>query len=227
MKKTTLGVLILGAGLLLAGCGKQATSGQQSVSVGILQVVQHGSLDQARKGFKAGLQKELKAHNSKVTVKYHYLNAQGDQSNLNTMSQQLVQQKNDLLVGIATPAAQALAKKTTTVPTLVTAITDLKAAGLVKSDTKPQTNVSGTSDLMPVGKQLQLLKNMSTGNKPLGIMYNSSEENSVLQVKLAKAYAKKHGINLKVVSATSTNDVASVLAGLTGKISGLTYQPII
>ncbi len=53
MKKTTLGVLILGAGLLLAGCGKQATSGQQSVSVGILQVVQHGSLDQARKGFKA------------------------------------------------------------------------------------------------------------------------------------------------------------------------------
>lgn len=224
MKKTTLGVLILGAGLLLAGCGKQATSGQQSVSVGILQVVQHGSLDQARKGIKAGLQKELKAHNSKVTVKYHYLNAQGDQSNLNTMSQQLVQQKNDLLVGIATPAAQALAKKTTTVPTLVTAVTDLKAAGLVKSDTKPQTNVSGTSDLMPVGKQLQLLKNMSTGNKPLGIMYNSSEENSVLQVKLAKAYAKKHGINLKVVSATSTNDVASVLAGLTGKISGL-YLP--
>lgn len=224
MKKTILTGVILGAGLLLAGCGQQATANKKTVSIGILQVVQHGSLDQARKGFKAGLQKELKAHGSKLKVKYRYLNAQGDQSNLNTMSQQLVQQKNDLLVGIATPAAQALVKKTTSIPTLVTAVTDLKAAGLVKSDTKPQNNVSGTSDLMPVGKQLQLLKNMATGNKPLGIMYNSSEENSVLQVKIARAYAKKHHIDLKVVSATSTNDVASVLAGLTGQISGL-YLP--
>ncbi|WP_027821330.1 hypothetical protein [Lactiplantibacillus plantarum] len=95
MKKTTLGVLILGAGLLLAGCGKQATSGQQSVSVGILQVSTWFTRPSAQ-GVQAGLQKELKAHNSKVTVKYHYLNAQGDQSNLNTMSQQLVQPENDL-----------------------------------------------------------------------------------------------------------------------------------
>jgi len=224
MKKAMLGSLVLGLGLLLAGCGNQTKSNEKTVSVGILQVVQHGSLDQARKGFKAGLQKELDAHGDKTKVKYHYLNAQGDQSNLNTMSQQLVQQKNDLLVGIATQSAQALAKKTTTTPILVTAVTDLKGAGLVKSTTKPQTNVSGTSDLMPVGKQLKLLKSMTTSDKPLGIMYNSSEENSVLQVNIAKKYAKQHNLKLKVVSATSTNDIASVLAGLEGKISGL-YLP--
>ncbi|WP_125580669.1 ABC transporter substrate-binding protein [Levilactobacillus cerevisiae] len=226
MKKLLASSLALvSLGLLLAGCSSStASSSKSSLNVGILQVVQHGSLDEARQGFKAGLKAELKAHGKSTKVTYHYLNAQGDQSNLNTMSQQLVQQKNDLLVGIATPAAQALAKKTTTTPTLVTAVTDLKAAGLVKSDSKPQTNVSGTSDLTPVGLQLKLLASMTKGNKPLGIMYNSSEENSVLQVNLAKAYAKKHNLKLKIVSATSTNDVASVLAGLTGKVSGL-YLP--
>lgn len=226
MKKTLLGTLVLGLGLVLAGCGTQASSSTKgkTLNVGILQIVQHGSLDEARQGFKAGLNQELKAHNKSTKINYHYLNAQGDQSNLNTMSQQLVQQKNDLLLGIATPAAQALAKKTTTTPTLVTAVTDLKAASLVKSDQKPGTNVSGTSDLTPVGLQLKLLKSLTKGNKPLGIMYNSSEENSVLQVKLAKKYAKQHHIALKVVSATSTNDIASVLAGLEGKISGL-YLP--
>ncbi|WP_407889271.1 ABC transporter substrate binding protein [Levilactobacillus sp. N40-8-2] len=226
MKKLLLtSMALLGLGLTLAGCSsKSDASSKSTLNVGILQVVQHGSLDEARQGFKAGLKQELKAHHKSVTVKYHYLNAQGDQSNLNTMSQQLVQQKNDLLLGIATPAAQALAKKTKTTPTLVTAVTDLKAAGLVKSNSKPQTNVSGTSDLTPVGLQLKLLASMSKGNKPLGIMYNSSEENSVLQVNLAKAYAKKHHLSLKIVSATSTNDVTSVLAGLEGKISGL-YLP--
>lgn len=225
MKKALMGTIVLGLGLLLAGCSSSAAgSKDKGYQVGILQIVQHGSLDEARQGFKAGLKQELKAHGKSTKVTYHYLNAQGDQSNLNTMSQQLVQQKNDLLLGIATPAAQALAKKTTTTPTLVTAVTDLKAASLVKSDTTPGTNVSGTSDLTPVGLQLKLLKSLTTGHKPLGIMYNSSEENSVLQVKLAKAYAKKHHIALKVVSATSTNDIASVLAGLEGQISGL-YLP--
>lgn len=223
MKKLLISSVVLGLGLLLAGCQQRAT-GNQGYQVGILQVVQHGSLDQARNGFKVGLRQALKAHGKSTKVTYHYLNAQGDQSNLNTMSQQLVQQKNDLLLGIATPAAQALAKKTTTTPTLVTAVTDLKAASLVKSAAKPQTNVSGTSDLTPVGKQLKLLKSLTTGNRPLGVMYNSSEENSVLQVKLAKQYAQRHYLNLKIVSATSTNDIASVLAGLKGQISGL-YLP--
>lgn len=224
MKKTILGSLVIGLGLILAGCATQKATGNDQISIGVLQVVQHGSLDQARKGFKAGLAAALKAHHKSVKVTYHYLNAQGDQSNLNTMSQQLTQQKNDLLLGIATPAAQALAKKDHTTPTLVTAVTDLQAAGLVKTAKRPQTNVSGTSDLTPVGKQLKLLASLTTGKKPLGVMYNSSEENSVLQVKLAKRYAAKHHLNLKVVSATSTNDIASVLAGLQGKVSGL-YLP--
>ncbi|MFC6205925.1 ABC transporter substrate-binding protein [Levilactobacillus tongjiangensis] len=225
MKKLLMsGIALLGLGLVLAGCSSKSTASNGNLKVGMLQVVQHGSLDEARQGFKAGLKQELKAHHKSTKVTYHYLNAQGDQANLNTMSQQLVQQKNDLLVGIATPAAQALAKKTKTTPTLVTAVTDLKSAGLVKSNSKPQTNVSGTSDMTPVGLQLKLLASMAKGNKPLGVMYNSSEENSVLQVKIAKAYAKKHHLNLKIVSATSTNDVTSVLAGLTGKVSGL-YLP--
>ena len=67
--------------------------------------------------------------------------------------------------------------------------------------------------MTPVGLQLKLLASMTKGNQPLGIMYNSSEENSVLQVKLAKAYAKKHNLKLKIVSATSTNDVSASWQG--------------
>lgn len=87
MKKLLISSIAL-LGLVLAGCSSHSSSSNsKSLSVGILQVVQHGSLDEARQGFKAGLNQQLKAHDKSTKVTYHYLNAQGDQANLNTMSQ--------------------------------------------------------------------------------------------------------------------------------------------
>ena len=226
MKKTLITLLtITMAALVLVGCSNNASaSNKKTLNVGILQVVPHGSLDAARKGFKSELNKEVKAHDKSIKINYNYQNAQGDQSNLNSMAQQLVQKKNDLILGIATPSAQSLAKKTKSTPIVVTAVTNLKSAGLVKSDEKPGTNVTGTKDLGPVDKQVKLLTTMTKNNKPIGVLYNSSEENSVLQIKMVKKYAKNHNLKLNIVSVTSTNDVASAVSGMDGKVSGI-YIP--
>ena len=225
MKKTLIGLLtITMAALLLVGCSNKAAASDKSLNVGILQIVPHGSLDAARKGFKEQLNKEMKQNHKSIKVNYNYQNAQGDQSNLNSMAQQLTQKKSDLILGIATPSAQALAKKTKTTPIVVTAVTNLESAGLVKNDKKPGTNVTGTKDLGPIDKQVKLLTTMTKSDKPIGVLYNSSEENSVLQIKMVKKYAKNHNLKLNIVSVTSTNDVASALSGLAGKVSGI-YIP--
>lgn len=225
MKKTLIGLLTVAvSALILGGCSNNASASNKDLNVGILQIVPHGSLDAARNGFKEQLNSELKQHHKSIKVNYNYQNAQGDQSNLNSMAQQLTQKKNDLILGIATPSAQVLAKKTKTTPIVVTAVTNLKSAGLVKNDRKPGTNVTGTKDLGPVDKQVKLLTTMTKNNKPIGVMYNSSEENSVLQIKMVKKYAKNHNLKLNIVSVTSTNDVASALSGMAGKVSGI-YLP--
>lgn len=225
MKKTLIGLLtITMAALLLVGCSNSASGSSKNLNVGILQIVPHGSLDAARKGFKEELTKEVKQHDKSIKVNYNYQNAQGDQSNLNSMAQQLTQKKNDLILGIATPSAQALAKKTKSTPIVVTAVTNLESAGLIKNDEKPGTNVTGTKDLGPVDKQIKLLTSLTKSDKPIGVMYNSSEENSVLQIKMVKKYAKNHNLKLNIVSVTSTNDVASALSGMADKVSGI-YLP--
>lgn len=225
MKKSLIGLLtVIMAALVLTGCSNNSSAADKTLNVGILQIVPHGSLDAARKGFKEELNKEIKQHDKSIKVKYNYQNAQGDQSNLNSMAQQLTQKKNDLILGIATPSAQALAKKTKTTPIVVTAVTNLKSAGLVKVDRKPNTNVTGTKDLGPVDKQVKLLTTLTKGDKPIGVLYNSSEENSVLQIKKVKTYAKNHNLKLNIVSVTSTNDVASALSSMSGKVSGI-YIP--
>ena len=206
----------------LAGCTNH--SKQKTVSVGILQIVQHGSLDAAREGFESELNHQIKQQHPTWRVHYDYQNAQGDQANLNTMAQQLTLKSPKLLLAIGTPAAQTLARKTNRQLILTTAVTDLKAAGLVKSEAHPGSNVSGTSDKAPVAKQMKLLASLTKSTKPLGIIYNSSEENSLTQVETAKRYAAQHHLKVKVVSVTTTNDIQSALSNLTSQISGL-YVP--
>ncbi|WP_119318674.1 ABC transporter substrate-binding protein [Companilactobacillus formosensis] len=224
MKKSIISLLTIAmVALVLVGCSSNSASSKE-LNVGILQIVPHGSLDAARKGFKQELNQEIKKHDKSIKVNYNYQNAQGDQSNLNSMAQQLTQKKNNLILGIATPSAQALAKKTKSTPIVVTAVTNLQSAGLVKSDKKPDTNVTGTKDLGPVDKQVKLLTTLTKNNKPIGVLYNSSEENSVLQIKMVKKYAKNHNLKLNIVSVTSTNDVASAVSGMADKVSGI-YLP--
>lgn len=220
--------LITGLGLagllLLGGCSnnKKSDSGQTVKHVGVLQVVQHPSLDKAYEGFKKGLKEE--GYVEGKNLKIDYQNAQNSQDNLKSMSEKLVNEKSDLILGIATPAAQSVANATQDIPTVVTAVTDLKAAKLVNSDAKPGRNVTGTTDMVSIDKQIKLLLSIVPKAKTIGVMYNAGEANSKIQADLAIKALKKAGVKVLVKTANTTNDVQQVTETLAGKAQGI-YVP--
>lgn len=220
--------LITGFGLagllLLGGCSnnKKSDSGQTVKHVGVLQVVQHPSLDKAYEGFKKGLKEE--GYVEGKNLKIDYQNAQNSQDNLKSMSEKLVNEKSDLILGIATPAAQSVANATQDIPTVVTAVTDLKAAKLVNSDAKPGRNVTGTTDMVSIDKQIKLLLSIVPKAKTIGVMYNAGEANSKIQADLAIKALKKAGVKVLVKTANTTNDVQQVTETLAGKVQGI-YVP--
>lgn len=228
MKKKLVGLSIVSAVALLAlgacGDGKKANDGANSDSkkIGVLQPVEHGSLDAAFEGFKEGLAENGFKDGDNLTIEYS--NAQNDQAQLKSMSEKLVKEKPDLLLGIATPAAQSLVNETTNIPILVTAVTDLVSAKLVKSDEKPGGNVTGTTDIVPIDKQISLLLNIVPDAKTVGIMYNAGEANSKIQADMAEKALKDAGINSKVLTANSTNDVQQVTTSLAKDVDAI-YIP--
>ncbi|AXQ77737.1 ABC transporter substrate-binding protein [Streptococcus chenjunshii] len=216
MKRLMKTVLGLGfALLLLAGCSQKSDSAKTAASdakhIGILQYVEHESLTAARKGFIDELKKEGYVDGDNIVIDYE--NAQGDQANLQTISESLVQD-NDLVLGIATPAAQALATATSDLPVLFTAVTDPVSAKLVDSMKKPGANVTGTSDLSPIDKQVELLQEVLPDVKKVGIMYTTNERNSEVQVDEAKKAFKAAGIETVVKGISSTNDVQDTAKSL-------------
>ncbi|EHJ56756.1 hypothetical protein HMPREF9318_01704 [Streptococcus urinalis FB127-CNA-2] len=211
MKKLTKLLVVSLASLTLVACRSNTDSSSNSISeskktvkVGILQYMEHVSLSAARKGF----EEELKAEGYKEgkNLKLDYQNAQGDQSNLQTISEQLAKD-NDLILAIATPAAQALATATSEKPIVFTAVTDPLSADLVNSIKKPGGNLTGTSDQAPIGKQVKLLGEALPKAKKVGILYTTSERNSEVQVKKAESLLKKAGYEVVKKGISSTNDV--------------------
>ncbi|WEV39699.1 ABC transporter substrate-binding protein [Lactobacillus sp. ESL0681] len=221
IKKMLLGVSLAGL-LLLGGCSNKSDKKAEVKHVGVLQVVQHPSLDQAYKSFKAGL--KAGGYVEGKNLKIDYQNAQNNQDNLKSMSDKLINDKSDLVLGIGTPAAQSLANTTQDIPIVVTAVTDLKAAKLVKSDTKPGGNVTGTTDMVSIDNQIKLLLSIVPKAKTIGIMYNAGESNSKIQADLAIKALKKSGVKVLVKTANTTNDVQQVTETLAGKVQGI-YIP--
>lgn len=191
---------------------------KETYRVGVLQLVSHPALDQIYEGIKEGLADEGLEEGK--NLKLLFQNGQGDQSKLNTMSQQLVQEKADVLVGIATPAAQALDNnvKKKDIPIVLGAITDPKGAGLVASNDKPGANITGVSDQPPVGEIIQLAKKLLPDAKKVGMLYSSSEMNSQFQV--AEATKKAEGLGLEVVNkpVATTNEVAQTVQVLAQEV---------
>ncbi|MFC4771521.1 tryptophan ABC transporter substrate-binding protein [Enterococcus hermanniensis] len=184
------------------------TDTEKIKTVGILQYVSHSSLDQIKKGVIAGLKD--KGYTEGENLKIEFLNGQADQSKLNSMSQQLLDKKSDVLVGIATPAAKALANATTDTPIIMGAISDPVGSGLVKDLKNPGGNVTGVNNLTPVGQQIDMAKELFPNAKAMGIVYSSSEENSKSQVETAEQKAKEARYAVKKFAISSSNDLAAV-----------------
>ncbi|MGF2941815.1 tryptophan ABC transporter substrate-binding protein [Enterococcus xiangfangensis] len=186
-----------------------ATADKPAVkTVGILQFISHPSLDQIKDGVIAGLKKE--GYVDGKNIKVEFLNGQGDQSKLNSMSQQLLEKKSDVLVGIATPAAKALANATSDKPIIMGAISDPVSAGLVKNLKKPGGNVTGVNNLTPVDQQIDMAKELFPNAKTVGMIYSSSEENSKSQIERAEKKAAEVGYTVKKYAISSSNDIATI-----------------
>lgn len=190
--------------------------------IGVIQFVEHAALDAAYQGFVAALAENGYVDGDNISIDYQ--NGQADTNNLSTISDRFVSNKVDLVLAIATPAAQAIAGKTKDIPILATAVTSFVSAGLVQSDEAPGYNVSGASDLNPVKAQIELVKKLVPDVKTIGFIYNSSEDNSVLQINMAKQACDENGLAYTEVTVTNQNDVQQALSSLVKKCDAV-YVP--
>ncbi|MGT2887176.1 tryptophan ABC transporter substrate-binding protein [Streptococcus didelphis] len=190
---------------------------QKRIKVGILQFVSHQALDDIERG----IEDELVKGRRDKTIDITLFNAQGDQSKLQTMSQQLVASKNNILIGIATPAAQALASATKDIPVMMSAVSDPKGARLVKNLLRPEANISGLSNKVPVTQTLDMIEELTPNVKTIGILYASGEDNSVSQVKDFKSHAEKRGFKIISYSVPSTNEVSSTMTIMSQKVDAI------
>lgn len=219
MKKIiSTAAVVLAAALAITGCNEK----NSKIRIGAIQLVEHPALDNSYRGFVDGLAEEGFKDGDNIVIDFQ--NAQGEQANCVTIANKFVNDKDNLIFAIATPAAQAVANLTKTIPILVTAVTDPESAKLVKSNFHPETNVSGTSDRTPVDAQISLLKKLLPEAKTVGILYCSSEANSVVQVGWAKEACKLNGLDVIEGSVSNSNEIQQVTQSLVGKVDAF-YVP--
>ncbi len=211
---------IVPAGLSACTGGGSGSQGQGGGSrkIGVLQLTEHPALDASNKGFVDALDE------AGITYNIDQQNAQNDQSACQTIAHKLVNDGNDLILAISTPAAQAVAGATDEIPIIGTAITDFASAGLVQSNDKPGKNVTGSSDLTPVADQFDLLVKLLPQAKTVGVLYCTAESNSDVQVKLADQAAANHGLKLVRYSVSSSNEIQQVVESMVGKVD-VVYTP--
>ena len=209
---------------MLAGCGgntgnKQGEADGQTYKIGVVQLTQHGALDQANQGMIDGLKDNGFEEGKNLEIDQQ--NAQGDQSNLQSISQQFVSNEVDLILAIATPAAQVMASATEEIPIVGTAITSYVDAGLVQSDEAPGTNVTGTSDMNPVEAQINLLLQLVPDAKTVGTIYTASEKNSEVQVDILKSVCEAKGLTVEERTISSVNDIQQAAQSLVNEVDVL------
>ncbi|WP_209326386.1 ABC transporter substrate-binding protein [Brevibacterium renqingii] len=222
LRKLATAMVAVGSILAVSACsggdgGGDGGGQAESYKIGISQLVQHPALDAASEGFKKSFK------DAGVEVEWDEQNAQGEQANATSIAQTFANGDFDLVLAVATPAAQAAAQAITNVPVLFTAVTDAEEAGLVDTADKPGGNVTGTSDLNPVAEQLKLVKDLKPDAKTVGIVYSSGEVNSQVQVDLAKESAKDLGVEIKEATIANSSELAQAVGSL-GKVDAY-YVP--
>lgn len=230
MKKNRLifAILLIVAvlvGSYLAADKDQATNqgAKTQKVVGVLQYVSHPALDEIYQGIQAGLAEA--GYTEGENLKLQFQNGQADQSKLTTMSQQLVNDKADVLIGIATPAAQSLANTTKDIPIVLGAITDPVGANLVESEDAPGGMITGVSDKAPVPAIIELAKELLPEAKTVGILYSSTEDNSKYQVEQAETAAKANGLTTVKKAVPSSNEIAQTVQVLAKEVDFI-YIPV-
>ncbi|WML44888.1 ABC transporter substrate-binding protein [Neobacillus sp. PS3-40] len=225
MKKIVRLVSLVFAGvLLITGCSSKETvekkgNGEKVYQIGITQFAVHPSLDAATKGFKQALK------DKGINAKFDEQNAQADMNNTQTIANNFVGNKVDLIFANATPSAVSALNATKDIPIIFTSVTDPVGAGLVKAFDQPGKNITGTTDNHPdaTGKTIGFITD-EVNAKKIGVIYNSGEQNSVVQVKQVKDLAEKKGAKLVDVSVSTSAEVKQAAESLVGRVDAI-YIP--
>jgi len=185
--------------------------------IGISQFITHQSLDATREGFVDELAKQGYVEGKNIEIDLQ--NAQGEQRNLKTISQQLAE-SSDVVLAIATPSAQSLANTTQTTPVIFSAVTDPVSAKLVESREHPGGNVTGTSDQSSdaISTQINLIKKVLPKAKTIGILYTQSEPNSVVQKDEAKRLLEEKGFTVVEKTILNSNNVKAAAESLMAEV---------
>ena len=185
--------------------------------IGISQFITHQSLDATREGFVDELAKQGYVDGKNIEIDLQ--NAQGEQRNLKTISQQLAE-SSDVVLAIATPSAQSLANTTQTTPVIFSAVTDPVSAKLVESREHPGGNVTGTSDQSSdaISTQINLIKKVLPKAKTIGILYTQSEPNSVVQKDEAKRLLEEKGFSVVEKTILDSNNVKAAAESLMAEV---------
>ncbi len=217
MKKRFMAVMLTAAMAvsMLAGCGNKKS---ESYTIGISQFAVHGSLDNCREGFLAGLAEEGIVEGENLTV--DYVNAQADTGTAAMTADNFVSKKVDLICAIATPAAMSAYNATmdTDIPVIYTAVSDPVEAGLANEDGSPVGNITGTSDALAVDAQLQMIREVLPDAKKIGIIYTTSEANSISTVEQYKELAGNYGFEIVPTGVTAISEVSIAAADLVSKV---------
>jgi putative ABC transport system substrate-binding protein len=194
---------------------------QGATNISVSQFVEHPALDAVLLGFQDYLKEKG------IDAKYNVHNAQANMGTASQIAQQMVGEKADLLVAIATPSAQtcvqALSKAPADLkrPFLFTAVTDPVAAGLVKDLQKPDAGITGVSDLLPIEEHIKMVLAFKGDIKKLGLLYNAGEANSKATIASIKALRGKLGFETVEATASKTADVYQAAKSLVGRVDAV------
>ena len=212
MKKLITLVAMVGIILGCIGCSKKK---EGVLSVGIIQMVDNGAFTDMREGFIAQLREQ---GYSEDQLEVTYKNAQGDATILNTICQDFVDQKMDLVVTIATPPSQAMVNMESDIPVIFISVSNPVAAGIISDMQKPDKNCTGTSNAIPVSDIFHLADQLTPGCETYGFIYNTSETNSVSTITAAKEYLDSVGLSYKEVVVTNASEVQQAAESLVGSV---------
>lgn len=215
LKLPKYAVLTLSA--LTLAMGTQIAIAKEAVkSVAVTAIVEHPALDAARDGVLDALKEA--GYTEGQNLKWQYQSAQGNTGTAAQIARKFIGDRPDVLVGIATPTAQALVAGTKQIPVVFTAVTDPVQAQLTPSWDASGSNVTGVSDLLELDKQVELIKEIIPDAKKVGMVYNPGEANSVAVVEAFKKLLPNHGLQLVEAAAPRTVDVRNAALSLAGKV---------